>query len=292
MSLTEEWTVGRLLQWTKDYLEQQGSESPRLDAEVLLAHARGCERIALYTAYDQPIDDDARGRFRELVRRRAAGEPVAYLVGQREFYSLPFVVTPDVLIPRPETEQLVLKSLDYLNGLPAERSTLDVLEIGVGSGIVSVCIAKYVSRSRVVAVDISQAALAVATQNVAAQGVQERVTLLESDFFSAAPEGPYDLVVSNPPYVSEPEYAALSATVRDFEPKRALVGGPTGAESLQRLASEAPRYLRPGGCLLVEISPMLESRALDLLQQDETFRDVRVLKDLADQGRVVQALRA
>jgi len=134
MADTNAWTIGRLLIWTTDYLKQQGAASPRLDAEVLLAAARGCQRIALYTAYDQIADEQTRALFRDYVRRRAAGEPVAYLVGQREFFSLSFQVTRDVLIPRPETEHLVVAVLDLLKIRPADEKAARVADVGTGSG--------------------------------------------------------------------------------------------------------------------------------------------------------------
>src|SRR5947208_7672927 len=150
--MSEPWTVLRLLTWTTDYLKSNGSASPRLDAEVLLAHARGCERIMLYAAFDQVIDESTRAKFRELVKRRAEGVPVAYLVGKREFYSLSFRVTPDVLIPRPETEFVVVAVLDALK----EIQNPLVADVGTGSGAIAVAIAKHAPLAKVVATDISQ----------------------------------------------------------------------------------------------------------------------------------------
>jgi release factor glutamine methyltransferase len=184
--MSESWTVLRLLTWTTDFLKQRGSESPRLDAEVLLAAAKGCERIMLYTAFDEVVSEEIRGKFRELVKRRADGVPVAYLVGQREFYSLRLRVTPDVLIPRPETEFVVIAALDHLGqGSPRSKvqrptseqssdvamgdvgpGTLDiglrVADVGTGSGAIAVAIAKHAPTCRVTAIDNSPAALAIA----------------------------------------------------------------------------------------------------------------------------------
>src|SRR5262245_8633274 len=141
MSQSDPWTLGRLLLWTTDHLKQQGAESPRLDAELLLAYARGCQRIELYTAFNDVADDATRSTFRDLVRRRAAGEPVAYLVGKREFYSLSFRVTPDVLIPRPETELLVVRLLDLIR--QAAIAQPSIADVGTGSGIIAICAAKH-----------------------------------------------------------------------------------------------------------------------------------------------------
>src|SRR5262245_54894920 len=167
--MSESWTILRLLAWTTDYLKSHGSESPRLDAEVLLAHARGCERIMLYAAFDQVIDEAIRSKFRELVKRRAEGVPVAYLVGKREFYSLSFRVTPDVLIPRPETEFVVVAALDALKEISksqVENQPL-VADVGTGSGAIAVAIAKHAPHAKTVATDISSAALAIAKENAA-----------------------------------------------------------------------------------------------------------------------------
>ena len=155
------WTVGRLLTWTTEWLGARDSDSPRLDAEVLLAHVRGCPRIALYTAFGTPVSDQERGRFRELVKRRGEGEPVAYLVGSREFFSLPFSVTKDVLVPRPETEGLVVRSIDLCKAAAAPR----IIDVGTGSGAIAVTLATRLPKATIVATDISTAAIAVARAN-------------------------------------------------------------------------------------------------------------------------------
>ncbi|HOM16552.1 MAG TPA: HemK/PrmC family methyltransferase, partial [Thermoguttaceae bacterium] len=160
MATAETWTVGRLLQWTTEYLRRHGSGSPRLDAELLLADAIGCARIELYTSFDRVASDEVRAKFRELVRRRAAGEPVAYLLGRKEFYSLSFRVTPDVLIPRPETELLVVALLDLVKD-GAFDGPLEICDVGTGSGILAVCAAKYLPTARIWAVDRSPKALQV-----------------------------------------------------------------------------------------------------------------------------------
>ncbi len=207
----ESWTIGRLLSWTIDYLGGHSAENPRLDAEVLLAHARGCRRIDLYTAYDEPATDETRTTFRELVKRRAAGTPVAYLVGHREFYSLDFEVNPDVLIPRPETELLVVALLDRAKERPTDESTIEIADVGTGSGILAVCAAKYVPTAHVTAIDVSPAALDIAKRNADRYNVADRITFVEADLLSAEPLEPrFDYIVSNPPYVSNAEMDQLS----------------------------------------------------------------------------------
>jgi release factor glutamine methyltransferase len=283
------WTVGRLLSWTADYLKKQGADSPRLDAEVLLAFARGCQRIELYTAYGETADDKLRGQFRDLVRQRAAGKPVAYLVGRREFYSISFRVTPDVLIPRPETEFVVIEVLDRIKGLAEPL----VADIGTGSGAIAVSVARHAPRARVTAVDISPAALDVARRNIADQGVGDRVECLLGDLLAPLPSATlFDVIASNPPYVSEAEYASLARDVKDYEPRVALVGGPSGAELIARLIADAATRVRPGGYLVMEISPMILERVKELAAADSRWRLATVVKDLAGLPRVVTLQRA
>src|SRR5215213_3710659 len=179
-SADEPWTVGRLLKWTVDYLAKHGAENPRLDAEVLLAHARNCRRIDLYTAFGEVANEETRTAFRELVKRRAAGMPVAYLVGHREFYSLDFEVNPDVLIPRPETESLVVALLDSVKQRATAGTTVTIADVGTGSGILAICAAKFVPTAQVTAIDISPAALAVAKRNAERHKVADRITFVEA----------------------------------------------------------------------------------------------------------------
>lgn len=290
MSQAETWTVLRLLTWTTSFLKERGSENPRLDAEVLLAHARRCERIMLYAAFDEVVPDDARTTFRELVKRRAAGEPVAYLVGQREFYSLRLKVTPDVLIPRPETEFVVVAALDAL-----KRSGLAspwVADIGTGSGAIAVAVAKHAPQCRLLAVDISPAALAVARENATAHRVADRIEFREGDLLAAVPaERKFAVIASNPPYVSESELADLAADVKDHEPQLALLGGPTGTEIIERLIPQAAERLLPGGSLILEASPPTIPRVVEWLAEQGTFEPATIVKDLAQQARVVEAVR-
>jgi len=285
----EVWTVGRLLTWTTEWLTAKGSDSPRLDAEVLLAHVRGCPRIALYTAFDEPVADGVRARFRELVSRRGGGEPVAYLVGSREFFSLPFAVTKDVLIPRPETEGLVVRAIDLFREAAAPR----IADVGTGSGAIAVAVAKRLLQATLVATDISAAALAVAADNAARHGVADRVSFVESDLL-AAPDlaGPWDAILSNPPYVREDEFASLPRDVRDHEPRSALVAGPTGVEVVERLARQAVERLAPGGWLLVEIGPAVAAAAEGVIAAVVGLEPAPTLKDLAGLPRIVQARRA
>lgn len=282
------WTIGRLLNWTADFLRERGAESARLDAEVLLAHARGCPRIALYTAFDQPASEELRTQFRELVKQRAAGKPVAYLVGHREFFSLSFDVTPDVLIPRPETEGLVVRALDLLK--ESKNRAPRVADMGTGSGAIAVCLAKQNSAVEVAAVEISPAALAIAQKNAKKHGVADRIAFVESDLFAAVePDAEFDLVVSNPPYVTTAELSELADDVRKYEPKQALDGGEHGTDVIERLLPQAAQRLHPGGWLLVEISPMIAERVERLIDATDGLVQRETLKDSNGLLRIAQA---
>jgi release factor glutamine methyltransferase len=288
----EEWTVGRLLEWTADYLKQHGSASPRLEAEVLLAHARGCQRIELYTSFGDSATEALRTKFRELVRRRAEGMPVAYLVGHREFYSLDFRVTPDVLIPRPETELLVMTVLDRIKAHPPVDRPLEFADVGTGSGIIAITAARHAPSVRVTALDVSVAALAVARDNAQRLGVAERIAFVESDLLAGIDSArKFDCIASNPPYVSTAELADLPREVKAYEPELALAAGPSGTSVIERLIPQAAERLASAGTLLLEISPMLQQRVESLIASDERLQPGPTIKDLAGLARVVQATR-
>ncbi len=294
--MAEQWTIGRLLTWTTDFLKGRGADSPRLDAEILLAAARGCKRIELYTSFDQPADDATRETFRELVRRRGEGAPVAYLVGHKEFYSMSFKVTPDVLIPRPETELLVIRLLDLVKQRSAAgsqgASPVAIADVGTGSGIVAIVAARNVPTAKVTAIDTSAAALAIARENAKTHGVAERIEWIEGDLLASLPaERRLDIVASNPPYVTAAEFDNLPLGVKNFEPRQALLAGPTGTEIIARLIAEAAPRLNPGGWLLIEISPMIEPAARKLLEANPLLETAPTIKDLAGLDRIVQARR-
>jgi len=291
MPETEPWTVGRLLEWTAEYLKGHGTDSPRLDAEVLLSTALDCQRIDLYTRFAEEPEEGPRRAFRQWVRRRAGGTPVAYLVGRREFYSLSFQVTADVLIPRPETELLVIALLDQAKRRPVGRP-IAIVDVGTGSGIIAVCAARHLAGARLTAIDICPKALKVAKANAAEHGVAGRIKFFQSDLFAAVPpERRFDFVVSNPPYVSTAELETLATDVRNHEPRVALVAGPQGIEIIERLVPAAAERLNPGGHLLIEVSPMVHDAAKAILEADKRFEPGETVKDLARLPRVVQAKR-
>lgn len=273
-----------MLEWTTQYLKQHGSESPRLDAEVLLAHARRCQRIKLYTDFTEPLPDDVRAAMRELVKRRAAAEPVAYLVGHREFFSLDFKVTRDVLIPRPETETLVLEVIERAKSLLAPR----ILDIGTGSGCIAISLATQLTAAHVTAVDINPPTLRIAQENAERHNVTDRMRFLLGDLFAPVPQGEtFDFIVSNPPYVATEEWDALPPDVRQHEPRSALDAGPGGLAVLSRLVTEAPPFLNPGGWLFLEFSPEQAEPLLAISTKQPVFDQVHVIKDLSGKARVL-----
>jgi release factor glutamine methyltransferase len=273
------WTPVDLVRWTTRYFAEHGVASPRLDAELLLAHVLGVERIGLYTAFDRPVEPRERERFRELVRERAQKRrPVAYLTGVREFWSRPFRVDDSVLIPRPDTETLVREAI--------ARAPRRVLEVGVGSGAVCGALALELPESTFVGTDLSDPALEIARQNLEALGVADRCELLCVDLVSG---GDYDALVSNPPYVPTGELAGLEPEVQ-HEPREALDGGADGLDVIRRLVSAAPQVLRPGGWLLLEIGAGQGADVVALMQA-EGLAEIELRPDFAGIERVAVARR-
>jgi release factor glutamine methyltransferase len=284
----DEWTVGRLLSWTTGWLGERGRESARLDAEILLAHVRGCQRILLYTAFAEAVPEDQRAEFRTLVRRRGQGEPVAYLVGSKEFFSLPLNVSPAVLVPRPETEGLVVRTLD----LCREAGEARIIDVGTGSGAIAVAVAKHLPEAKVAATDISAEALAVARGNAARHGLTERIAFSQGDLLAdPAVSGPWDVIIANLPYVREDEFAELPRDVREHEPRLALVGGRRGVELIERLAAQASTRLAPGGWLILEAGPAVAADVEAVLAATAGLELRPTLADLAGLPRVFQACR-
>ena len=282
---SDEWTVRRIIEWTTAHLKKHGSDTPRLDTEILLAQARGCRRIELYTRFDELLTEKERTTMRDLVRRRAQSEPVAYLVGHREFFGLDFRVTPAVLIPRPDTETLVVELLDVAKSLPAPR----ILDVGTGSGCIAIAAAVNNTTAQLTATDSSEAALPIARENAESHHVLERVRFLSGDLFGPVGSERFDIVASNPPYIADHEKETLMNDVRKYEPHSALFAGPTGLEILFRLISEAPSHLVPGGTLLVEISPEQASAVVERMESKGCYSGVRVIKYLPGLARVVRA---
>ena len=286
MSAEQSWTIGRLLDWTTKFLGQKGSESPRLDTEVLLAHALGCKRIDLYTRHTEEAPEQARQKFRELVRQRVEGCPVAYLVGRKEFFSLEFEVNRAVLIPRPDTECVVDECLRLAKGVAEPR----ILDIGTGSGCLAVAVARHHKTAKVTAVDISPEALAVASSNAGRNRIGERIRFLQGDLYGPLPSGErFDFILSNPPYIPRDDLDKLPAGVRDYEPRLALDGGPDGFAVFDRLVAEAPAWLNPGGYLLIEIGSPQEAPTRERIGRNSGYELARTILDGSGHPRVLIA---
>jgi release factor glutamine methyltransferase len=280
------WTVLALLRWTTQHFRERGIDTPRLDAECLLAHALGTDRLRLYLEFDKPVVESERAVFRSLVRARARERvPVAQLTGQREFWSLPIRVNAQVLIPRPDTETLVQAALDLL---PDPAAPARVLDLGTGSGAVALAIAHERPRAWIAATDRSREALRIAQQNAEALGMAARIYFLRGDW--AAPlAGGFDCVVANPPYLAEAERPGLAPELV-HEPAAALFAGPTGLEALERLCREVPALLSAGGGLAFELAPDQAGPVSKWLVEGGLATAVH--RDLAGRARVVSARHA
>ncbi|MFQ5351801.1 MAG: peptide chain release factor N(5)-glutamine methyltransferase [Candidatus Binatia bacterium] len=286
--------VGDYLSITKDFLAAKGVDNPRLDAEIMLAAVLGISRLELYTGFDRPLAVPEIDRFRDMVRRRAAREPVHYITGIREFWSLDFAVDRRVLIPRRETELLVELALERLskeNGSAVVGNGHQRLaDIGTGAGAIAVALASEIEELRVTATDKSQSVLELAPLNARTHGVGGRIEFVCGDLYEAlGGRDPQDMIVSNPPYVSESELGALEPEVREWEPRSALMAGEDGMAVAGPLIAGAPLHLKPGGWLLVEVGRQWRC-VLECFEQDGWI-DVCVHRDLAGIERVVAGRR-
>ena len=280
------WTIKALLAWTTDFLKTKKIEDAKRDAELLLAHVLGCKRFELFVRFDEQPSELEKAKFRELIQRRVAGWPVAYLLGTRDFYLLTFDVSPEVLIPRPDTETLVAEADRRLKPLTAPA----VLDLGTGSGCIAVSLAHQKKDARVTATDISPDALEVARRNATKNGVADRMTFLQGDLFAPVPAGStFDLIASNPPYIAQSEFPSLAPDVRDHEPRLALDGGTDGLAFYRRIAASVSPYLKPGGSLLLEVGYTQDAAVRGLLAERPELEVGATLKDMGGHPRVVTA---
>lgn len=284
----ETWTVRRIGAWIQGDFTRRGLESARLEADLLIAHALGLKRIALYMDPDRPLIEPELAAIRALVARRRAHEPIAYILGEREFYGRTFQVTRDVLIPRPDTETLVEVALKFLR---AEAPAGPVLDLCTGSGAVAITLAAELPERAFVASDLSGAALSVARANAERHGVAARIELREGDLFAVLRAGEqFACITANPPYIGAHELATLQPDVRDFEPRLALDAGPDALCFYRAIAREAPRFVSSGGSVCVEVG-IDQAREVMELFAAHGFVDVRAVRDLAGIERVVAARR-
>ena len=286
-------TAVNLLSQAVAELVEHSVLTPRLDAEVLLAHALQTGRAALYSRLHEPLPAESVAAFRELLRRRVQHEPLQYITGVREFWSLDLRVDPRVLIPRPETEVVIETALRLLSQSAVGHRPSAFLDIGTGSGCIAIALAKELPQAEIWATDICPDVLAVASENARSHRVTERIQFLQDDLFAAVAEkeGRFDLIVTNPPYVARSELTALQPEVRDWEPPVALDGGPDGLEFYRRLLHEGPIYLRAGGWLVMEIGHGQGKAVMRLAQDRCDLSNCRCVSDYAGRERVIIACR-
>lgn len=282
--MEEKWTVLKVLQWTTAFFERKNLEQPRASAEVLLAHLLKMERIQLYLNFDRPLTRAELTSYRAAIQRRAAREPTQYITGKQEFWSLELEVTPAVLIPRPETELLVEKTLELVG-----NSVKRVLDLGTGSGAIALALAHECPTLRIIASDQSYEALQVARRNALRHQLQERVAFVATDLLCGftTSVAPFDIIVSNPPYIGEKEFPALAPEIIQYEPSSALLAGPQGLTVIRRIIREAPGYLRNEGSLLLEIGVGQAELLQDELPKAHAFAHFEFLRDYSGILRVL-----
>lgn len=284
------WTIGRILKWTEQYFKDKGIESPRLDAEVLLAHVLEKQRIYLYVHFDEPLQPGELAAYREMIKKRVLRVPVAQILGEKEFMGLTFKVTADTLVPRPDTEILVQAAVDRLRAMAGEEP-LRFADIGTGSGAICLSVLHYLSDTVADTVDISPAARAVAEENAASLGLADRVTFHTGDLLQPLSGISFAAILSNPPYIPEADIATLTPEVRLNEPHTALSGGQDGLDFYRRLAKEAPAMLVPGGFTAFEVGIHQAGDVADLLKANPLIDRTEILPDYAGIDRVVVGWR-
>jgi release factor glutamine methyltransferase len=283
MTDPETWTTLKILTWTKGYLAAKGVENARLEAEWLLCAATGLDRVGLYLNFDKPLNSVELAAYRSMVTRRARREPLQHILGTQEFCGLEFQVSPEALIPRPDTETLVSEALARVPG------ALSVLDVGTGSGCIAVALAKQLPGATVTAIDISTAALEVARRNAAHNGVD--IEFLHGSLLTPVAGRRFDLIVSNPPYIPSADIEQLEPEVRDNDPRCALDGGVDGLDIYRALIPAAVRCLNPGGWLLVEVGVGQAGAVTELFRTVAEYGEVITARDPGDIERVVGASR-
>lgn len=302
----ESWTTRRLLAWMTKAFEDKGLDAPRRQAEMLLAHVIGCERLKLYMDPDRPAAPLERDTLRGLVKRALADEPIQYLVGEEHFFGMTFKVDRRVLIPRPSTQTLVEAVLQHARKNPDSGSVRDsdagsgilIADVCTGSGCIAAALAKHMPGARVVATDLSEDALAIARENLARHELTDRVDLLQGDLLEALRQHPaagrdrsLRYLCSNPPYIPDHEWDAVEPNVKNHEPTLALRGGPDGLDLVRRLIEGGPQFIEPGGLMLIEVAASHAAQAHRLAESHDRLTNTRVLKDSDGLPRIVVAER-
>jgi len=286
----QNWTIQKLLNWVTEYLTNKGIDSPRLSAEILLSCALNMKRIELYMYFDRPVEKEQLDLLHGLVKRAGQNEPIAYLTGKTEFYSIELNITPDCLIPRPETELLVERAVEFLRTRTGKQLVCDLC---TGCGCIAVAIAKNLADADIIATDISDAALSIAAKNIEKHQLKNRITPLCGDLFDPLlpqmTDNKFDLLVCNPPYVSAPEFEKLDKNVKDYEPRIALFAGADGLDIYRRIIEKADDFLKPDAALMLEIGYSQGQAVKELLEQADCFAKVTIEKDFHNNDRIAIA---
>ncbi len=286
------WTIQRLLNWMTDYYTEKGIDAPRLNAELLLSHILAMERIELYTHFDKIVTKEQLDILHDLVKRAGQHEPICYLTGKTEFYSLRLQISPDCMIPRPETELLVERAIEFLRTRTGPQFVCDLC---TGCGCIAVAIAKNSPDAKIIATDICADALNIAAKNIENHDLKDRITLLCGDLFEPiVPQldvEKFDLIVCNPPYVSASEFEKLDKCVKDYEPRLALFAGDDGLDVYRRIIDKADQFLRPDGALILEIGYAQGAAIKELLEKTGAFAGIKIEKDFHNNDRIATALK-
>ena len=284
-------TVSSALKWGFEQLEKSNADTPRLDAEVLLAYCINTDRTNLYAINDKELDEISWQRYAQCIQRRVRREPVAYITGEKEFYSLAFKVTSDVLIPRPETETLVEESLKVCMSMREKRSALNILELGTGSGIIAVILAKRLDTSYIIATDISLKIVEVARNNAKLHKVKRKINFLVSRSLETLKEKReyFDLIVSNPPYLSASDWEKVQPEIKEYEPTDALLAGEDGLDFYRKITFGADGMLAHDGWLMLEVGMGQKDAVSRLIKKTGKFKRLEVVNDLSGIPRVVKA---
>lgn len=283
-----EWTIMKLLQWAVTYFKSHDIDSPRATAEILLSHALAANRIDLYLHYDQPLNAAELNRFKVVVKRRIKREPVAYILGHKEFWTLDLEVTPEVLIPRPETECLVERALENLAAAP-DSSCKHILELGTGSGAILLALASEKPRHAYWGTDISAGAIRLAQRNAICHGLAENMRFIVADWFApfAARTDLFDMIVSNPPYIKTEDLEQLRPEIKAFEPLVALDGSADGLRCLRHIIESAHLYLKPGGRLILEMGHDQKTPLTQIIDRCGQYEDISYYTDYSGYDRIV-----
>jgi len=278
------WTIRKVLSWTRGYFADSGIPQPRLEAEILLAHALAVDRLHLYLSPEKPLSEEERNIYRNLVTSRQRGVPLQLLTKEISFLGLRFKIDHNIFIPRSETEEMV----ELILRRTTRDRELTCLDLGTGAGVIAICLAKFLSLSRVIAIDYSTEALALAAQNAQLNGVSERIVFVQSNWFSSV-HGKFDLIVTNPPYIIEDRITTLSKEVRDHDPHIALSGGKDGLEAITAIINQVPKYVKNSTLLAMEVGDDQAEKIKEKLDSITEISKVETVNDITGKERFVLA---